>query len=139
MRHELFEGKKKVRKVRRKKDLDDFDSSKRKLGFTDEIDFVSFCTSIGLYREHIGKPLKKEIPSLKEMANMYSFNKAELYDFIVFGYLNISKNRLEEFEKYFYAGFKFLKDWLDDIGIDLNSEVEIFCQFWDDLIGKVEL
>ncbi|GAF80836.1 unnamed protein product, partial [marine sediment metagenome] len=68
-----------------------------------------------------------------------SFKKAELFDFIVLGYFNISKNRLEEFEKYFYAGFRFLKDWLDDIGIDLNSEVEIYCQFWDDLVGKVEL
>lgn len=135
MPYELFEGKKKVRKVKSKKDLNDFESIKERFAFPDEVDLVSFCTAIALYKESIGDSLKKiDKLSLLQMANMQSFRKASLYDFIVMNFLDKHKYRLEEFEKYFYAGFKYLRDWLDEWGPDLNTEIELFSRFWEDTI-----
>jgi len=133
MPYEVFEGKKKVRKVKYKRDSDDFDYAKRRFGFIDEIDLVSFCAAIALLKEHQGSSLTKENPSLKEMAMMQSFRKAELYDRIILDYLDVAEDRLLEFEKYFYVGFKFLRDWLDEYGPDLNNEIELICQICGDL------
>ncbi len=132
MAYELFEGKGIVRKVKLKKDKEFFDRAKRKLGFRDEIDLVTFCTAVALYKENMGEAIgRKDKLSLKEMAKMYSFKKAKLYDFIILNYLVVKENRLEEFEKYFYAGFEILREWFEEYGPDANSEIERFCAIWD--------
>ena len=131
----LFEGKKKVKKVRRQKEIEVFEAAKEKFGFKEEIDLFSFCSAIALFRENRGDQFIKEKPSLQEMTNMYSFRKADLYDLIVLHYLDIHEGRLEEFEKYFYSGFKYLNDWLEDFGADYNTSIELVCKFWEDLIG----
>ena len=137
MPYELFEDKGILRKPRRKKDQEFFDLAKGKLGFPEEIDLVTFCVAIALYKEHIGESLYKEDnPSLKEMAKMYSFKKRELYDFIILNYLEVHEDRLAEFEKYFYAGFKILKEWFEQFGPDFTSEIERFCRIWDYIAGS---
>ena len=75
MPYELFEGKGNVRKPRLKKDQEFFDRAKKKLGFPEEIDLVTFCAAIALYKEHIGESLdKKDNISLKEMAKKRGLN-----------------------------------------------------------------
>jgi len=136
MPYELFEGKGNVRKPRLKKDQEFFDRAKKKLGFPEEIDLVTFCAAIALYKEHIGESLdKKDNLSLKEMAKMYSFKKGKLYDFIILNRLEVRENRLEEFEKYFYVGFEILREWFEQYGPDANSEIERFCGIWDYVVG----
>ena len=127
-----FEGKGVVKKPRLKKDQEFFDNAKEKLGFKEEVDLVTFCTAIALYKEHLEKSInKRDKLSLKEMAKMYSFKKRKLYDLIILNCLKVQENRLEEFEKYFYAGFEILKEWFEDYGPDVNSEIERFCGIWD--------
>jgi hypothetical protein len=136
MPYELFEGKGIVRKVKLKKDKEFFDRAKKKLGFPEEIDLVTFCTAIALYKEHIGESLdKKDNLSLKEMAKMYSFKKGKLYDFIILNRLEVRENRLEEFEKYFYVGFEILREWFEQYGPDATSEIERFCGILDCIAG----
>jgi len=128
----LFEGKGDIRKVRRKKDKQDFELAMKKFGFKTEVDLVSFCVAIALY-EKFKKGIEiKENPSLMQMAKMYSFKKAELYDLIIFNYLNTKENRLEKFEEFFYYGFKKLRDWLNDYGVDYMTEIETVCGFVND-------
>ena len=135
MPYELFEGKGIVRKVRLKKDKEFFDRAKKKLGFADEIDLVTFCAAIALYKEHIGESLdKKDNLILKEMAKMYSFKKGKLYDFIILNRLEVRENRLEEFEKYFYAGFEILREWFEQYDPDATSEIERFCGILDCIV-----
>lgn len=137
MEYKEFEGKGVVRKPRLKKDQEFFDNVKEKLGFKEEIDLVTFCTAIALYKEHIKKSInKKDKPSLKEMAKMYSFKKRKLYDLIILNYFEVQENRLEEFEKYFYAGFEILREWFEEHGPDVNSEIERFCKIWDYVTGE---
>lgn len=137
MPYELFEGKGNVRKPRLKKDQEFFDRAKKKLGFPEELDLVTFCAAVALYKEHIGESLdKKDNLSLKEMAKMYSFKKRKLYDFIILNRLEVRENRLEEFEKYFYAGFEILKEWFEQYGPDVTSEIERFCGILDYIIGS---
>lgn len=132
MTYEVFEGKGIVRKVRLSKDKEFFNYAKKKLSFVEEIDIVTFCTAIALYKEHLEEPLdKKEKLSLKEMAKMYSFKKAKLYDFIILSCLEVQENRLEEFEKYFYAGFEILRKWFENHGPDTTNELERFSSIWD--------
>lgn len=132
MTYEVFEGKGIVRKVRLNKDKEFFNYAKEKLSFVEEIDLVTFCTAIALYKEHLEEPLdKKEKLSLKEMAKMYSFKKAKLYDFIILSCLEVQENRLEEFEKYFYAGFEILRKWFENHGPDTTNELERFSSIWD--------
>lgn len=132
MPYEVFEGKGNVRKPRLKKDKEFFDRARKKLGFKEEIDLVTFCTAISLYEEHLGGHLnKKQAPSLKEMAKMYSFKKRKLYDFIILNYLEVQEDRLKEFEKYFYTGFEILREWFEEHGADANSEIERFSGIWD--------
>jgi len=136
MSYELFEGKGIIRKVRLKKDKEFFNHAKKKLGFPEEIDLVTFCTAIALYKEHIGESLdKKDNLSLKEMAKMYSFKKGKLYDFIILNRLEVLEKRLEEFEKYFYVGFEILREWFEQYGPDVISEIERFCGILDYIIG----
>lgn len=137
MSYEIFEGKLGVRKPKLKKDKEFFDRAKKRLGFTEEIDLVTFCTAIALFKEHLGESIdKKDKLNLKEMAKMYSFKKAKLYDFIILNYLEVKENRLEEFEKYFYAGFEILREWFEEYGPDANSEIERFCAIWDYITGE---
>ena len=132
MTYDVFEGKGIVRKVRLNKDKEFFDYAKEKLSFAEEIDLVTFCAAIALYKEHLGEPIdKKEKLSLKEMAKMYSFKKAKLYDFIIFSWLEVQENRLEEFEKYFYAGFEILRKWFENHGPDTTNELERLSSIWD--------
>jgi len=132
MAYDVFEGKQVVKKPLLKKDQEFFNDAKEKLGFKEEMDLVTFCAAIALYKEHLKKLINKEDKlSLKEMAKMYSFKKRKLYDLIILNCMNLQENRLEEFEKYFYAGFEILKEWFEDYGPDVNSEIERFCGIWD--------
>jgi len=135
---ELFEGKGDIRKVRRKKDKQDFELAMKKFGFKKEIDLVSFCAAITLHEKFNKEVEIKENPSLMQMAKMYSFKKAELYDLIIFNYLNTKENRLEKFEEYFYYGFKKLRDWLNDYGLDFTTEIETVCGFFRDFYRESE-
>ncbi len=137
MAYDVFEGKGNVRKPRLKKDQEFFDDAKEKLGFKEEMDLVTFCAAIALYKEHLKKSInKKDRVSLKEMAKMYSFKKRKLYDLIILNCLEIQKERLEEFEKYFYAGFEILREWFEEHGPDVNYEIERFCGIWDYVTGR---
>ncbi|MGV9141428.1 MAG: hypothetical protein ACOC1X_00660 [Promethearchaeota archaeon] len=137
MTYELFEGKKVVRKPKIKKDKEFFEEALEKLSFKkfQEIDLVTFCAAIGLYKEYKGENVVFEEPKLKELAKMYSFKKADLYDNIVLNFLEIDSNRLEVFEKYFYAGFKILEEWFEDYGPESKCELERFSKLWDYLVG----
>ncbi|HUS49057.1 MAG TPA: hypothetical protein VMZ91_02775 [Candidatus Paceibacterota bacterium] len=137
MPYEIFEGKKKVRKIRNTKDNNDFDIFKKRFGFSEEIDLASFCTAISFFKKYKGDHV--EIfppPSMMEMANMQSFKKAKLYDSLILHYLDIAEDRLVEFEKYFYSGFKFLRDWLERYGPNLNLEIELYSELWDFLMTE---
>lgn len=130
--YEVFEGKGIVRKPKKKKDKEFFNNIKEKLGFNNDIDFATFCTAIAIYKKYNNEPLDmKDKPSLKEMAKMYSFDKKKLYDFIILSHLEVEEKRLEEFEKYFYAGFELLKEWFEEYGPDTNTEIERLCSIWD--------
>ncbi len=135
MPYELFEGKGSIRKPMLKKDKEFFDQAKEKLRFTEEIDLVTFCTAIALFKEHHGEHIdKKDTLSLKEMTKISSFKKAKLYDIIILNYLEVEEERLDIFEKYFYAGFEILKEWFENHGPDANSEIERFCGIWDYIV-----
>jgi len=136
MSNKLFEGKGNIRKVKGKKDEEFFNNAKQLLGFKEEIDFVTFCVALALIKKYLGKKLPDNTYSLKEMAKMYSFKKADLYDLLIMEYVGKSENRLEEFEKYFCSGFKMLRDWFDNFGPDANWEIERFCEICDFLNEK---
>jgi len=133
---ELFEGKSIVRKVRLKKDKNDFENAMKKFGFKTEVDLVSFCVAIALYEKFSKKIEINENPKLMKMASMYSFKKADLYDLIIYIYLNKESARVEKFEEYFYYGFKILRDWLNDYGVDFTTKIETVCGFFNDFYQK---
>jgi len=131
MTYEVFERRGIVKKPALKKDKEFFELAKDKLGFVEEINLVTFCTAIALYKEDIGETLSKKMIKLKEMAKMYSFKKAKVYDLIILNYLEVQENRLEEFERYFCAGLDILREWFEEYGPDCNSVIERFCGIWD--------
>lgn len=136
MPYEIFEGKNKVRKFRNKKDDNDFDALKKKFGFSDEIDLASFCAAISFFKKNKGDPIEiLSPPNMKEMAMMQSFKKAKLYDFLVLNYLDVENDRLTEFEKYFYSGFRFLRNWFEIFGPNFNLEIELYSALWDHLFS----
>ena len=132
MTYEVFEGKGVIKKPRRKSDKDFYDEAIKQLNFKSEIDFATLCASIGLFMKNNNKQIELiDDLSLQEMTKMASFQKKELYDLIILSHLEIKEDRLNEFEKYFYAGFLILKEWFEDYGPDMNSEIERFCSIWD--------
>ena len=132
MRYEVFEGEKAVNTVRLKRDKDFFDNAIKKLGFKNEIDLVTFCASIALYKECIERDLDKmPLSNRKKLVGMETFDKRKLYDFLILNYLEIKEKRLEDFEKYFYTGFNILRRWFEKHEPDTTSELERFSSIWD--------
>lgn len=134
MVYEVFEGKGTVRKPRLKKDQEFFDHAKERLAFREEIDLVTFCVAIALYKKDNDASIQlKDKISLKEMAKMYSFGKKEFYDLLVLNYLDNKEQRLETFEKYFYAGFEILRDWFshNESSMITNTGLEKICGIWN--------
>jgi len=132
MTYEPFEGEKSVRTVRLKKDEKFFKKAVKKLGFKKEIDLVTFCAAIALYKEYKYKTLEKKLlTSAKKLVGIESFDKKDLYDLVILEHLGFKENRLKEFEKYFYTGFNILKEWFEENDADANSEIERFCGIWD--------
>ena len=132
MTYAPFEGEKSVRTVKLKKDKEFFKKAVKKLGFKKEIDLVTFCAAIALYKEYEYKTLdKKLLTSTKKLVGIESFDKKDLYDLVILEHLGFKENRLKEFETYFYTGFNILKEWFENYGPDVNSEIERFCGIWD--------
>lgn len=134
MAYEIFEGKVTVRKPRRKGDQEFFDRAKEQLGFREEIDLVTFCVAIAFYKKESDGNIKlKDDINLKEMAKIYSFEKSQFYDLLVLNYLDNREDRLEIFEKYFYAGFEILRSWFaeNESSMITNAGFERFCSIWD--------
>jgi len=134
MNYEVFEGKGTVRKPRIKKDQDFFERAKGQLGFREEIDLVTFCVAIALFKKSDDGNIElHDKVSLKEMAKMYSFEKSKFYDLLVLNFLDTKENRLELFEKYFYAGFEILQRWFseNESGVITNTRLERICDICD--------
>ncbi len=134
MNYEVFEGKGTVRKPRKKEDQEFFERAKGQLGFSEEIDLVTFCVAIAFYKKsEDGNIELHDKVSLKEMAKMYSFEKSKLYDLLVLNFLDTKEGRLELFEKYFYAGFEILQRWFseNESGVITNTGLERICEICD--------
>jgi hypothetical protein len=134
MNYEVFEGKLTVRKPRRKEDQEFFERAKGQLGFREEIDLVTFCVAIALFKKSEDGDIELEDKvSLKEMAKMYSFGKSKFYDLLVLNFLDTKEDRLYLFERYFYAGFKILQRWFseNEPSIITNTGLERICEVCD--------
>ena len=127
MEYQIFEGKSNVRKpARRKLDQEAFPRLKQLLGINEDQDLVSLCIAVSLFKFEKSDPLLEHKPSFKEMAKMQSYKKAKFYDFLIISYLNIEKNRMDEFEKHVYDGFKYLVEWNKEKGPDCRTPLESF-------------
>ena len=135
MSYEIFEGKKDVRTVRRNADKEFFQRAVKKLKFKRDIDLVIFCTSVGLYRSKLkGLDRKERSPSLKKLTSVATFENRRLFDFLILTYLNVEKERLKEFEAYFYTGFIILKNWFEKNDKNMTNTIDRFCTICDDLL-----
>jgi len=123
---EKFEEKGKVNIFHKNRDeYQTFENIQEGLGLPDKIDLYLLSASICLYKEQNGSLERelKELPSSREMAKMYTFKKADLYDSIIIHVKEVYEDRLEELEKYFYTGFQILKEWWSEKGIDKEDEL----------------
>ena len=127
-----FEGEKSVKTVRLKKDGEFFKKAVKKMGFKKDIDLVTFCVAIAIRKEYEDKTLaKKPLTSSQKLVGMESFDKKDFYDLIILEYLNFRKERLKEFETYFYTGFTVLHEWFEENDAEASSEIERFSGIWD--------
>lgn len=134
MSYEIFEDKKDVRTVLKKADFGFFKDAVKKLKFQRDIDLVIFCASLGLYRSKLkGLDRKERNPSLKKLTSIATFDNRRLFDFLIMIYLNVEKERMKEFEAYFYTGFLILKNWFEKNDKNMNNTIERFCTIYDDL------
>ena len=135
MSYEIFEDKKDVRTVLLKADIEFFKDAVKKLKFQRDIDLVIFCASLGLYRSKLKELENKERnPSLKKLTSIATFDNRRLFDFLIMTYLNVEKERMKEFEAYFYTGFIILKNWFDKYDKNMNNTIERFCTIYDELL-----
>jgi len=135
MRYTIFEDKKDVKTVRRKADFEFFQKAVKKLKFKRDIDLVIFCASLGLYRNKLkGLGRKERNPSLKKLTSIATFDNSRLFDFLIMTYLNVEKERMKEFEAYFYTGFIILKNWFEKNDDDMDNTIARFCTIYDDLL-----
>ncbi len=125
---EKFEGEGKVNIFHKSLEYETFNNIKEGLNLPDKIDLYLLATSICIYKEEKGTLERdlKGLPSSKEMAKMYTFKKADLYDSIITHYKEVYEDRLEELEKYFYTGFQIIKEWWQKEGIDKEDELARF-------------
>jgi len=131
----IFEDKKDVKTVRRKADVEFFHRAVKKLKFKRDIDLVIFCASLGLYRSKLkGLDRKERNPSLKKLTSIATFDNSRLFDFLILTYLKVEKERMKEFEAYFYTGFVILKNWFDENDKNMSKTIERFCTIYDDLL-----
>ncbi len=135
MSYEIFEDEKNVKTVLRKADMEFFKKALKALKFPRDIDLVIFCASLGLYRSKLkGMEQKERNPSLKKLTSITTFNNKRLFDFLIMTYLKVEKERMKEFEAYFYTGFIILKNWFDKNDKNMNNTIERFCTIYDDYL-----
>lgn len=137
MNYKLFEDKKSIKIMRREEEREDFNRIKKKLGFGEDIDLVTFCASIGL-KKYIESNLRlDELPGSKKLADISTFDESKLFDYLIITCLNEKEKRLRKFESLFYTGFKILKKWFDENGVDIRKELEGFSDILD-YVNKVK-
>ncbi len=135
MSYEIFEDEKNVRTVLLKADIDFFKKALKSLKFSRDIDLVIFCASLGLYRSKLkGMGHKERNPRLKKLTSITTFDNRRLFDFLIMTYLNVEKERLKEFESYFYTGFIILRNWFYEYDKNMNNTIERFCSIYDELL-----
>jgi hypothetical protein len=135
--YEVFEGAKDLKTVRRNEDVEFFQRAKKKLNFELDLDLIAFCTSIGLYRSKLRGVEKKEpYPSLTKLTNILSFERRQLFDLLLLAYVGVEKDRMKEFEAYFYTGFKILEEWFEKNDKNMINSIDRFSSLYDYLSAK---
>ena len=135
--YEVFEGAKDVKTVRRNEDVEFFQRAKKKLNFELDLDLIAFCASIGLYRSRLKGVEKREpYPSLTKLTNILSFERRQLFDLLILAYVGVERERMKEFEAYFYTGFKILEQWFEKNDKDMTSSIDRFTSLYDFLSAK---
>lgn len=134
-----FEGEKSVKTSRLKKDEELFKEMVQKLGFKMDLNLVTFCAAVVLRLEQTHRTVdKRPLLTPKKLAGMESFEKRDLYDLVISDYLDVKIERLRQFETFFYTGFHFLKDWLEQDDGESQSEIERFLGIWDYVVRNRE-
>lgn len=129
LNNELFEGVNKINIFYKNRDEyeDYFIPIKNGLNLNDDIDLYLLCVSIYFYLIEKDRAISlKTIPSSKELAKMYTFKKAEIYDRIIIHGLNNFNKRIDYLANCFYTGFQIIKKWWDLTGEDKKDELDRF-------------
>lgn len=135
MPYEPFSGDSSVNTVRKAEDVKDFNHIRDSLGFSLDIDLVTFCAAVGLYKVALKKKITKTLsPSVKKLATMTTFSTRYMYDYIIRNFLDIEKPHIKDFDEYFYSGFMVVKHWYKKNGTNMEDSLHAFTEMVSDLL-----
>ena len=135
MLYEPFSNDSSVNTVRKAEDVKDFNHIRDSLGFSLDIDLVTFCAAVGLYKVALKKKITKSTsPSIKKLATMTTFLTRYMYDYIIRNFLDIEKPHIKDFDEYFYSGFIEVQDWYKKNGTNMEDSLHAFSEIITDLL-----
>lgn len=117
MPYEVFEGEKTLEIMSKRVEggdmRDDFDEIKETFGFSKDVESYALCVSIALRKLEKEENLEMEpLPDSTKLVDLTALDDKKLFDILLMEYLDEDENRLGEFQKLFYGGFKIVREWL---------------------------
>ena len=135
MPYEPFGGTPSVNTVKNPLDEKFFAQAKEQLGFSLDVDLVTFCGAIGFYMTALKKKTTKaNSPNLKKLVNMQTFGARYMYDYIIRNFLDITNPTIKDFDEYFYTGFSILMDWFKKNGENMEGTLHTYTELINDLL-----
>jgi hypothetical protein len=125
---ELFEGSKAFPTVRNKDDKATFKTAMKVFKFSMDLDLVIFCAALGLYVSKSKQRIKPEAGGVEKLVSISTMDipTAKMFDYLIIAFLESKTERMKEFEKYFFTGFVYLKEWMQKNEGDIINTLDAF-------------
>jgi len=125
--YQLFEGAKDIKIMKNENDRKTFDQFKQRFGYKIDMDFITFCASIGIYKLYRENTKIQILKGPKKHANITAFSNSKIFDYLILNSLEIKEDRMKFFQNLFYTGLKILEKWNNQFGEYIESELECLC------------